>query len=197
MRFWTIFAVFAAGALAGCMAAGPPLPAQTSQRTGAKTPLGMPLSERRSIHEGPCVPLILDRTDLRIGTTVHFSHVPTASELHDAEQVPLLQHVVLSLSEWPTDIAAMSALNNVPEETDVIVVLAGYPPSRAAAEAWNYTSPRLRLVLVVTEPPRGPAVVDDLNTMRHLERVIADLDEPARTGFERLQMPLSFRKVMD
>ncbi|MBI3539618.1 MAG: hypothetical protein HY076_05045, partial [Candidatus Eisenbacteria bacterium] len=101
------------------------------------------------------------------------------------------------LDEWPTDVAALSPLNNVPEETDVLVVLSGFPPSRAAAEAWNYTSPRLRLVLVVDEPPRGPGVVDDLNTMRHLERVIADLDEPARTGFERLQLPLSFRKVMD
>lgn len=197
MRFWKTMAVFATGVLAGCMTAGPPLPAQTSQSAAAQTPLGMPLAERRSLNAGPCAPLILDRGDLRIGTTVHFSRVPSASEMHDAEQVPLLQHVVLSLSEWPTDLSALSALNSVPEECDVLVLLDGYPPSRAAADAWNYTSSRVRLVLVVHEPPPGSAAVDDLNLMRRLERVIADMDSPARTGFERLQRPLSFRKVVD
>jgi hypothetical protein len=32
--------------------------------------------------------------------------------------------------------------------------------------------------------------------MRNLERVIAEMDEPSRAGFERLQRPLSFRKVV-
>jgi hypothetical protein len=32
--------------------------------------------------------------------------------------------------------------------------------------------------------------------MRNLERVIAEMDQPSRAGFERLQRPLSFRKVV-
>ena len=32
--------------------------------------------------------------------------------------------------------------------------------------------------------------------MRYLERVIAQMDEPSRIGFDRLQRPLSFRKVV-
>jgi hypothetical protein len=33
--------------------------------------------------------------------------------------------------------------------------------------------------------------------MRALDRVIAEMNEPSRYGFERLQRPLSFRKVMN
>jgi hypothetical protein len=40
-------------------------------------------------------------------------------------------------------------------------------------------------------------VIDDLNLMRGLERVIAEMDDPQRGGFERLQRPLSFRKVIE
>jgi len=38
--------------------------------------------------------------------------------------------------------------------------------------------------------------VADLNGMRGLERVIAEIDDPSRAGFERLQRPLGFRRVM-
>jgi len=142
-------------------------------------------------------PLLIDRTDLRIGTTVHFSRVPTASELHDTAQIPGLAHLVLSLPYWPADPEPLQALEQTPEQSDVIVVLPGYPPNRAAAQIWNYLSVRLRIITVVSGPPPSLAVIEDLNTLRGLERVIAQMDEPSRAGFERLQRPLSFRKVVD
>lgn len=77
-----------------------------------------------------------------------------------------------------------------------MVVLRGYPPSRGAAELWNLLGAPVRLVLLVPGPPTDPGVLMDLNVMRHLDRVIAEMDVPARTGFERLQRPLSFRKVV-
>jgi hypothetical protein len=39
--------------------------------------------------------------------------------------------------------------------------------------------------------------VQDLNGMRVLERVVADVDPPSRAGFERLQRPLSFRRIVE
>ena len=48
---------------------------------------------------------------------------------------------------------------------------------------------RLRIVVVVTEAPPNAAVVSDLNAMRGLERVIAQMDDPRRSGFERFQAP--------
>jgi hypothetical protein len=184
-----------AATLAGCAAAGPPVASTTPPGT-PPSPLGTPFSDRAIGTSDLGTPLILDRTDVSIGTTVQFDRLPTVSELHDAEQLTGLAHVVLSLAYWPVDIEAMQALGRVPPETDVVVVLPGYPPNRAAAQAWNYVSARLRIVLVVNEPPPSNAVVADLNTMRGLERVIAQLDQPSRTGFERLQRPLGFRKVV-
>ena len=55
----------------------------------------------------------------------------------------------------------------------------------------------LRIVIVVQGPPSSSGVISDLNAMRHLERVIAQMDEPSRSGFERLQRPLSFRKILE
>ena len=185
-----------AATLAGCMAAGPPIASQTPPPE-PRSPLGSPFSDREMGTSDLGTPLVLDRTDLSIGTTVQFNRLPTPSELHDAEQLTGLAHVVLSLPSWPTDLEAMQAIGRVPPETDVVVVLPGYPPNRAAAQAWNYVNARLRIVLVVTEPPPSVAVVGDLNTMRGLERVIAQMDEPSRTGFERLQRPLGFRKVVE
>jgi hypothetical protein len=40
-------------------------------------------------------------------------------------------------------------------------------------------------------------VVQDLNTLAALERVIAEIDPPDRRGFELLQRPLSFRVVRE
>jgi len=178
-----IATLLAAGMMVGCMASGPPLTAEEGSAAGPA-----------AVHfDGP---LILDPADLKLGTTVHFQRIPTASEINDLSQVRALAHVVLTLADWPTDLNTVSALGQAPEETDVIVILPGYPPSRAASELWNYFGGRIRLVLLAQGPPPSRNVIDDLNAMRHLDRVIAQMDEPSRIGFERLQRPLSFRKVM-
>jgi hypothetical protein len=185
-----------AGALAGCMAAGPPIATQ-SPPAEPRSPLGSPFSDRRMGVYGLGTPLVLDRTDLSIGTTVQFGRIPLATELHDAARTPGLAHIVLSLPHWPDDPEPLQALNLTPEEADIIVVLPGYPPNRAAAQIWNYVTARLRIVAVVPGPPESSLILDDLNAMRGLERVIAQMDEPSRAGFERLQRPLSFRKVVE
>ena len=193
---WKIAAVFAAGLAVGCAANGPSTTAKPAS-PAEKSPLGSPFSERTgSLAASLQTPLLIDRADLRIGTTVQFDHVPTASELNDLNQLLGLAHVVLSLPTWPDNLDQLKALDYLPQETDVIVILPDYPPSRAAAEAWNYLGSRIRMIVVVDKPPVSTAPVNDLNTMRHLERVIAQLDDPQRTGFERLQAPLSFRKIV-
>jgi hypothetical protein len=40
------------------------------------------------------------------------------------------------------------------------------------------------------------STLDAFNIMRSLERVVAEMNEPSRSGFEQLQRPLSFRKVV-
>ncbi len=182
----------------GCMAASsPPEPNAGSGATAApavSSPLGNPFAERTG---SMAAPLVLDRTDLRLGTTVHLTRIPTVGELHDLSLLPALIHVVLTLPEWPNEYASLQVLDNVPPESDLIVILPGYPPSREAAQAWNLVRSRLRMVLVVSGPPPSAAVVGDLNSLRGLERVIAQMDEPSRSGFERLQRPLSFRKIVE
>ena len=78
-----------------------------------------------------------------------------------------------------------------------MVVITGYPPTRAATEMWRYVQVPMRMIVVVPGPPPGRDMIDDLNAMPQLERVIAQMDQPSRTGFERLQRPLSFRMVVD
>jgi hypothetical protein len=196
MKLWTIAIVFAAGVVIGCTAAGPPAGAQ-DPTAGPPSPAGSPFSDRAMGASALGAPLLLDRTDLRIGTTVQFNRVPNAGELHDATQLPGLAHIVLALPFWPADFEPLRVLDNTPPEADVIVVLPGYPPNRAAAEAWNYIGARLRIVVVVADEPPSTVVIGDLNTMRGLERVIARMDMPSRYGFERLQRPLSFLKVVE
>lgn len=189
--------VFLIGALAGCMAAGPPIGAQSPVPPEPPSPAGSPFSDRHMGVDAIGTPLILDRTDLRIGTTVQFNRLPTATEMHDATQVLGLARIVLSLPYWPEDLERLQALDLTPPEVQVVVVLPGYPPNRAAAAAWSYVNASLRIVVVVPDAPPSLAVVGDLNTMRGLERVIAQMDVPSRSGFERLQRPLSFRKVVE
>jgi hypothetical protein len=194
MRPVKLALVFGAGILAGCMAAGPSTVAQTPapQSSG---PVGSPFADRNDLVSTLQTPLLLDRTDLRIGTTAQFSRVPTAGDLNDISKLPALAHVVISLPAWPADFSALQSLNQVTTDADVIVVLPEYPPSRAAVEGWNYLNSRLRIVVVVTGPPASNAIVDDLNAMRGLERVIVQMELPSRSGFERLQRPISFRRV--
>lgn len=197
MKVIAIVAPFLAGTLLGCAAAGPPLGARPDADGSARSPLGSPFSDRAMGVDAIGTPLILDRGDLRLGTAVHFRRLPTAGEVHDATALPGLSHLVLSLPFWPVDIEPLQALALAPPEVQVVVILPGYPPNRAAAAAWNHVGASLRIVVVVDGPPPSLAVVGDLNTMRGLERVIAQMEHPARSGFERLQRPLSFRTVVD
>lgn len=160
------------------------------------SPLGSPFGDDRWRDGLPGAPLVITRDDRGLGTTVTFERLPTPNEMYDLQRVYGLAHVVVALPSWPADYAPLEGLKTVPSGVDVMVLLPGYPPSRGAAELWNLLGAPVRIVLLVNGPPPDAGVVHDLNVMRHLERVIADMDEPSRSGFERLQRPLSFRKVV-
>ena len=196
MKPWTTTALLAAGMVVGCMANGPATTAQPPQPV-APPPASATLPPGGPSAHPALLPLILDRSDLRIGVTVQYTRIPEADEISDLLQTAGLAHVVLALDAWPADYEALTALDLLPQESDVIVLLRGYPPSREAAEAWNLVRARLRLVLLVPDAPPSITVVQDLNTMRALERVIAEVDPPSRAGFERLQRPLSFLRVVE
>lgn len=191
MTRWRSLALASVVWFTGC--ATVPTPEAPAAASG---PLGSPFSDRRMGIGSFGTPLIMDRADLRLGVTVQFNRFPSTTELYDLRQVTGLAHVLIALPAWPADYAPLQVLNQVPEESDVIVLLPGYPPSRESAEAWNLLSTRLRIVVIVDGPPPNNGVVADLNAIRALERVIAQMDDPQRSGFERLQRPLSFRKVM-
>jgi hypothetical protein len=161
------------------------------------SPLGSPFDVNRVTGpEGIGTPLVIDRTDMRLGTTVQFTRVPTRAELADLNQLPDVVHVVLALPQWPAEYANLQELDRLPYDCDLIVVLPGYPPTRGACQAWNMVSIPARIVVVVNEPPPSNVVVQDLNAMRGLERVIAQIDPISRSGFESLQRPINFRKVI-
>lgn len=188
-------ALLACALLAGCApapesvhgAAAPPA-------AGSSSPLGNPFAEPPA---GLGTPLLVDRTDMRYGTTVHFARVPSRQELYDLTDYPALAHIVIALPQWPSAYAKLEELDYAPEQADVVVILPGYPPSREASQAWNLVGSRVRLVMVVRTPPPNNAVVQDLNALGRLERVIVEIDPPDRRGFELLQRPLSFRVVRD
>lgn len=142
-------------------------------------------------------PLILDQ-DYGLGTTVVFDRIPSAQQLSDLAYVSNLRHVIVSLAAWPANYDALQPFGQValPDGADYIVVLRDYPPTREQADMWNYLRVRLRLILVVGGPPTDRGQILQLNAIRSLERVIAEMDSPTRSGFERLQRPLSFRIVM-
>jgi len=198
MRPWKLVSIFAMGVLAGCMAAGPPMHAGPSGATAEpQSPLGSPFADSKVGGVSRSWPLILDRADVTLGTSVYFNRLPTAAELHDLDTVMGVQNVVISLSAWPTEPGPLEALAQLNPEATGIVILPGYPPSRQAADVWNIIPVRMRIVVVVDGPPVSSVIFGDLNAMRGLERVIAEMDRPSRSGFERLQRPLSFRKVVE
>jgi len=194
MRPWTITNLIAAGTVVGCLVCAPATsaePGRTAPEAAATAPDSGQATGR------PILALVLDRSDLRIGVTVQYSRIPSPEEINDLRTTTGLAHVVLVLGAWPEGYDALTPLDLLPPETDVIVLLPGYPPSREAAAAWNLVRARLRLILLAPGPPPSPIVVSDLNSMRALERVITEVDPPSRAGFERLQRPLSFLRVMD
>jgi hypothetical protein len=140
--------------------------------------------------------LLVDRGDLRLGTTVQFTRVPSGSELHDLAYQPGLARVLLVLDRWP-EYDGIQSLNQAPEGVELVAVLAGFPPTRSASEAWGHLRTAPRVVVVVNGPPATRGELDDLNQMRGLDRVIARMREPSRAGFEPLQRPLSFWKVVE
>ena len=81
----------------------------------------------------------------------------------------------------------------LPEGSEIVVLLPGWPPTQEALGAWNLVGGSLRLILVVDGPPADRGMITELNHVRALERVIAQMEQPSRSGFERLQRPLSFR----
>ena len=186
MKLWSALALLATGCTLGCMAAGPPLTAENA------APETAPASSPRVV----TVPLLIDRSDLRLGTTVQFGHMPDVHEVNDLSIEPGLAHVVVSLDGWPEDLVQMVALEQVPPEADVIVIVRGYPNSPATVDTWKLINARIRLIVHVSGPPNNGLVLDWLNRSPVLERVIAEMAQPSRAGFERLQRPLSFRKVI-
>ncbi len=175
----------AAAFVVGCAAGGP-----LSQG-------GSPATAQPPARSGRIDPLVLDRTDLAMGVTVQFDRLPNASEIGDLRQLDGLVHVVLALPAWPgeSELDDMGLLAGVPPESDIIAILPGWPPSRAAADAWDALGSRTRVVVMVDGPPVRSSQVLDVNDMRAVERVVADMAVPSRSGFERLQRPLAFRTV--
>ena len=206
-------AVVLAGALAGAWAtAGDDVPAPQPVPVKSKgvvmaapleasDTLRYPAGSARAVVEvpaprpRPAPPLLLDPADFGFGASVYFDRIPTAKDLGDLGYLLSVNHIVVSLDAWPQGYEAVLPLDQavLPEDADLIVILPGYPPTHAAAEAWNYLRVPLRIVMVVNGPPANRAGIDELNRMRGLERLVADMEYPSRNGFERLQRPLSFR----
>ena len=168
------------------VAAGPPAAAPAS-------PTGQP-----DLEAALCAPLLLEQ-DLGFGTHVVMRRLPDAADMDDLRSLNGLRQVVLALPEWPADYGALAPLQHavLPTDVELVVLLPGWPPTRAALDAWNLLGGNLRLILVVPGPPTDRALISELNRVRNLERVIAQMEYPDRSGFERLQRPLSFRVVRD
>jgi len=145
-----------------------------------------------------CAPLLLE-PDLGFGANVVMRRLPDASDMDDLRGVTGLHQIVLALPEWPADFAALAPLQQsvLPPDAEMVVLLPGWPPSRAALDAWNLLGGSFRLIMIVPGPPTDRSLILELNRVRNLERVIAQMPYPDRSGFERLQRPLSFRVVRD
>ncbi len=172
--------------------------AKGSPADSTPVPAARSAAPDHSMIVAPTLPLLIDLADFGLGSTVVFTHLPSPAELHDLGYLPGVGHVVVSLPAWPTGWDRLQSLQQspLPDGADLIVLLPGYPPSRESAQAWNYLRKPLRLILVVKGPPVDREMILELNAIRGLERVIADMPQPSRSGFERLQRPLGFRVVM-
>jgi hypothetical protein len=146
----------------------------------------------------PEPPLLLDPADMGFGVSMYYRRIPNSADIAALAYYDNVQHLVLSLPAWPEDFAAIEPLARVllPQGTDVIVLLPGYPPTRSQASLWNMLRLPLRIVLSVDGPPVDRGMILELNAMRGLERVIATMEHPSRSGFERLQRPLGFRVLL-
>lgn len=178
-----------------------PRPAAAAEARGDSAAVVAPATAKATPQDRPVmlvrppVPILLDPNDLGLGSTVVFDHVPNAKDLNDLAYLPSVQHVVLTLPAWPEDYSKLEPMQAslFPEGSDLIVVLPGYPRTHAAVAAWNLIHRPLRIVVVVPGPPLDRSMILELNALRGLERVICDTQDPNRSGFDRLQRPLSFR----
>ena len=121
--------------------------------------------------------------------------LPTVADLEDLNFVTGLRQLLIALPAWPASYEPLRPLQQtvLPDGASIVVLLPGWPPSRAALGAWNLVGGNLRVILVVPGPPADRSLITELNRMRSLERVIVQMEHPSRSGFERLQRPLSFR----
>jgi len=172
------FACAPAGEGPGPAAAGPPPAATTPPPAPARS------AQKEELDAALCAPLLIEQ-DLGFGTHVVMRRLPDASDISDLAT--------------PADFAGLSPLQNVvmPPDVQLVVLLPGWPPSRAALDAWNLLGGGVRLIMIVDGPPADRSLIMELNRVRNLERVIAQMERPDRSGFERLQRPLSFRVVRD
>jgi hypothetical protein len=170
----------------------------TASPTAAAAATG-PDSAAAALAPTPAQPaLLLEPGDLGFGATVVFTRIPSAAEIHDLAYLEGVSHVLLQLPAWPAGVETLQPLAQaaLPEGADLVVVLPGYPETHAQAAAWNLLRRPVRIVMVVDGPPVDRGTIFELNALHGLERVIADMPRPSRSGFERLQRPLAFRVVM-
>lgn len=153
-----------------------------------------PLPREANPDDPLCAPLLIDQ-DFGFGTHVVMRRLPSAADLEDLRFITGLRQLLLALPQWPDNYAELKPLQQVimPEGAEIVVLLPGWPPTREALGAWNLVGGNLRLIMVVNGPPADRALIAELNHVRPLERVIAQMEHPSRSGFERLQRPLSFR----
>ena len=179
---------------------GPGPAAAGTPPSGSGPPPAAPAAStaQGGLDEALCAPLLIEQ-DLGFGTHVVMRRLPNAADISDLGAVNGLRQIVVALPEWPADFAALAPLQQVafPTDVELVVLLPGWPPSRAALDAWNLLGGNVRLIMVVGGPPADRALILELNRVRNLERVIAQMEHPDRSGFERLQRPLSFRVVRD
>lgn len=165
-----------------------------AQATGSEAPAAPAPIAQPPIDDALCAPLLLD-SDFGFGTHVVMRRLPTAADIEDLRFVDGFRQLLIALPSWPATYAELKPLQQsiFPDGSEVVVVLPGWPPTREALNAWNLVGGALRVIIVVPGPPADRALIQELNRMRPLERVIAQMEHPSRTGFERLQRPLSFR----
>lgn len=177
----------------GATGRGPDVP-QAPPTSGSTKPGAATLPREVNSDDALCAPLLIDQ-DFGFGTHVVMRRLPTAADLEDLRFLSGLRQVLLALPAWPATYSELRPLQQVimPEGAEIVVLLPGWPPTREALGAWNLVGGNLRLIMLVDGPPADRALIAELNHVRALERVIAQMEHPSRSGFERLQRPLSFR----
>jgi hypothetical protein len=200
-RIMLAVAAFTLFALACAPGGHEPGPAAAAPPPGSSAPSAarsVQISHPPDLQAALCAPILIE-PDLGFGTNVVMRRLPDTGDMDDLRGVNGLRQIVIALPEWPADYSALAPLQQaiLPDGAELVVLLPGWPPSRAALDAWNLIGGSLRLILVVSGPPADRALISELNRVRSLERVIAQMEHPDRSGFERLQRPLSFRVVRD